>query len=113
MEEKMEEYAAVLEENIKENGVALETVVAMEECAELIQAISKVRRYGFIGQYKDNLIEEIADVSIVIREIMMMFGIADDDIAEFIDSKIQRIKKRLDKTEYIEYYGSDGSVWKM
>ena len=113
MEEKMEKYAAVLEENIKENGVALETVVAMEECAELIQAISKVRRYGFIGQYKDNLIEEIADVSIVIREIMMMFGIADDDIAEFIDSKIQRIKKRLDKTEYIEYYGSDGSVWKM
>ena len=113
MEEKMEKYAAVLEENIKENGVALETVVAMEELAELIQAISKVKRYGFVGEYKDNLIEEIADVSIVIREIMMIFGLSDGDINEVIDSKIQRIKKRLDKTEYIEYYGSDGSVWKM
>ena len=113
MEEKTKEYAAVLEENIRENGVALETVVAMEECAELIQAISKVKRYGFVGEYKDNLIEEIADVSIVIREIMMIFGLSDGDINEVIDSKIQRIKKRLDKTEYTKYYCSDGSVFKM
>lgn len=111
MDEKMEEYAAILEENIKEHGVAEETVIAMEECAELIQAISKVKRYGFVGEYKDNLIEEIADVSIVIREIMMMFGISVGDINEVIDSKIQRIKKRLDKTEYIEYYDSNGNVY--
>ena len=97
MDEKMEEYAAVLEENIKEHGVVLETVIATEECAELIQAISKVKRYGFVGEYKDNLIEEIADVSIVIREIMMIFGIPDGDINEVIDSKIQRIKKRLEE----------------
>ena len=113
MEEKMEEYSAILADNIKAHGVVEETVIAMEECAELIQAISKVRRYGFGGQYKDNLIEEIADVSIVIREIMMIFGLSDGDINEVIDSKIQRIKKRLDKTEYTVYYGSDGSVWKM
>lgn len=97
MDEKMEEYTAILEENIKEHGVVLETVIAMEECAELIQAISKVKRYGFVGEYKDNLIEEIADVSIVIREIMMIFGIPDGDINEVIDSKIQRIKKRLEE----------------
>ena len=111
MDEKMEEYAAVLEENIRENGVVLETVIAMEELAELIQAISKVKRYGFGGKYQDNLIEEIADVSIVIREIMMIFGISDGDINEVIDSKIQRIKKRLDKTEYTEYYDSNGNVY--
>ena len=97
MDEKMEEYTAILEENIKEHGVVLETVIAMEECAELIQAISKVKRYGFVGEYKDNLIEEIADVSIVIREIMMIFGISVGDINEVIDSKIQRIKKRLEE----------------
>ena len=113
MEEKTKEYAAVLEENIRENGVAFETVIAMEECAELIQAISKVKRYGFVGEYKDNLIEEIADVNIVVLELMMLFDISNDDIAEFIDSKIQRIKKRLDKTEYTEYYDSNGNVWKL
>ena len=95
MEEKNGRICGVLEENIRENGVALETVIAMEECAELIQAISKVKRYGFIGEYKDNLIEEIADVNIVVHELMMIFDISNDDIAEFIDSKIQRIKKRL------------------
>ena len=113
MDEKMEEYAAILEENIKEHGVVEETVIAMEECAELIQAISKVKRYGFVGEYRDNLIEEIADVNIVVLELMMIFDISNDDIAEFIDSKIQRIKKRLDITEYTTYFCSDGSVFKM
>ena len=93
MDEKM---TAILEENIKEHGVVEETVIAMEECAELIQAISKVKRYGFVGEYRDNLIEEIADVGVVIREIMMIFGISVGDINEVFDSKIQRIKSRLE-----------------
>lgn len=97
MDEKMEEYAAVLEENIKEHGVVLETVIAMEECAELIQAISKVKRYGFVGEYRDNLIEEIADVDIVITELLMMFDILPLEIESIMDSKIQRIKKRLEE----------------
>ena len=97
MDEKMEKYAAVLEENIRENGVALETVIAMEELAELIQAISKVKRYGFVGEYRDNLIEEIADVDIVITELMMMFDISQDEFYNVIDKKIQRIKNRLEE----------------
>ena len=113
MEEKMEEYSAILEENIKAHGVVLETVVAMEELAELIQAISKVKRYGFVGEYKDNLIEEIADVDIVITELLMMFDILPCEVESIMDSKIQRIKKRLDKTEYTEYFDSNGNVWKL
>ena len=111
MDEKMKEYAAVLEENIKEHGIVEETVIAMEECAELIQAISKVKRYGFVGEYRDNLIEEIADVSIVIHEIMMMFGIADDDLENAIYAKVQRLKHRMNKTEYA--FDSNGNVWKL
>lgn len=97
MDEKMEEYAAILEENIKAHGVVEETVIAMEECAELIQAISKVKRYGFSKECAANLIEEIADVNIVVLELMMIFDISDDDIAEVIDRKIQRIHKRLEE----------------
>lgn len=98
MEEKMEEYAAVLEENIRENGVAFETVIAMEECAELIQAISKVRRYGCIGKYRDNLIEEMADVDIILTELMIMFDITDEKaFYDVIDKKIQRLRKRLEE----------------
>ena len=96
MEEKMEKYAAVLEENIRENGVALETVVAMEECAELIQAISKVKRYGFVGEYKDSLIEEIADVDIVITELLMAFNVTEEEFFSVLDRKIQRVKSRIE-----------------
>ena len=96
MKDKMEEYSAILEENIKAHGVNEETVIAMEECAELIQAISKVRRYGFGGQHKDNLIEEIADVDIVITELMMMFDISQDEFYNVLDRKIKRIKNRLE-----------------
>ena len=97
MDEKMEEYASILEENIKEHGVVLETVIAMEECAELIQAISKVKRYGFVGEYRDNLIEEIADVDIVITELLMAFNVSEDEFFSVLDRKIQRIKSRLEE----------------
>lgn len=98
MEEKMEEYSAILEENIKAHGVNEETVIAMEECAELIQAISKVRRYGCIGKYRDNLIEEMADVDIILTELMIMFDITDEKaFYDVIDKKIQRLRKRLEK----------------
>ena len=46
MEDKTAEYAAIFDENIKAHGTDFEAGIAMEECAELIQAISKVRRYG-------------------------------------------------------------------
>ena len=70
-------------------------LIAAEEAAELIQAISKVRRYGYIGEHKDNLIEEIADVSIILQELKMMFDITDAEIDKMIDFKINRINKRL------------------
>lgn len=86
---------AILEENIKAHGTEVETTVAMEELAELIQAVSKVKRYGFVGKYKDNLIEELADVDIVITELMMLFDVSTEEFYSVIDRKVQRIKKRL------------------
>ena len=47
------------ERNIQYHGIEQETTIAMEECSELIQAISKCKRYGCINKYRENLIEEI------------------------------------------------------
>ena len=90
-------YTVILEENIKAHGKELETTVAMEELAELIQAVSKVKRYGFRDEYKDNLIEELADVDIVIAELMMLFDVSTEDFYGVMDRKVQRIKKRLEE----------------
>ena len=93
--EKQSECEAVLTDNINYNGTVLESTIAMEELAELIQAISKVKRYGCIGKYKDNLIEEIADAQIVIAEVMMMFGVTDDDVKGIMSAKIRRLVERM------------------
>ena len=55
------------ERNIQYHGIEQETTIAMEECSELIKAISKCKRYGCVDKYRDNLIEEIADVLIIIN----------------------------------------------
>lgn len=96
MEDKTAEYAEIFYENIKAHGTDFEAGIAMEECAELIQAISKVRRYGFVGKYRDNLLEEIADVDIVLTELTMMFDVDPDEFFDIRDRKVQRIRKRLE-----------------
>ena len=97
MEDKTAEYAAIFDENIKAHGTDFEVGIAMEECAELIQAISKVRRYGFVGKYKDNLLEEIADVAIMMEQIIYLAGIDRKDIDEVIDYKLNRQLERIGK----------------
>ena len=61
------------ERNIKYHGIEQETTIAMEECSELIQAISKCKRYGCINKYRENLIEEMTDVLIMIDELKMIY----------------------------------------
>lgn len=89
------EQIEILHKNIEQHGQTTEMFIAAEEAAELIQAISKVRRYGYIGEHADNLIEEIADVSIILQELKMMFEIPEADIEKMMDFKINRINKRL------------------
>lgn len=89
------EQIKILKRNICRHGREYEMFISAEEAAELIQALSKIRRYGYIGEYAENLIEEIADVLVIIRELMMMFDITDADVEKKIDFKIQRINDRL------------------
>ncbi len=52
----------VWDKTIELNGVAIQSVVCMEECSELIKAISK-RLRGELD-IEDNLAEEMADVTV-------------------------------------------------
>lgn len=68
---------------------------AMEECAELIQAINKCLRYPDKMDSKPNLIEEIADVEIMIFQLKEMFNIDDDIVKDYKFLKARREEKRL------------------
>ena len=68
--------------------------VAQEECAELIQAISKVRRKGETVETLDNLVEEIADVSIMCAQLEELFGVR-ASVALRMHQKLDRQLERI------------------
>lgn len=70
----------------------------MEECAELIQAVNKMLRYEDRPdepKYYANLIEEIADVEIMLYQLKVMFNISDDEVFAFKVEKAKREQERL------------------
>jgi NTP pyrophosphatase (non-canonical NTP hydrolase) len=86
----------VVAESILHYGKNNQSTVCMEECAELIQAISKAKR-GKID--RDNMIEEIADVLICIEMLKQMYMISDEKINKWIEKKQAREAERMEKNE--------------
>lgn len=86
----------IIKDSIKHYGVDTQSTVCMEECAELIQAISKEKRGKH--DYK-HLAEEIADVLICISMLQDMYEIDSSDIQLWIDLKQKRIVERMKQDE--------------
>lgn len=82
----------IIAESILHYGKNNQSTVCMEECAELIQAISKAKR-GKID--RDNMIEEIADVLICIEMLKQMYMISDEKINKWIEKKQEREAERI------------------
>ncbi len=64
----------------------------MEECAELIQAVNKNLRSAGA---KENLIEEMADVGIMLDQLRIMFEIKDTEINKIRCEKMKQIKRMV------------------
>ena len=86
----------IIKDSIEHYGVDTQSTVCMEECAELIQAISKEKRGKH--DYK-HLAEEIADVLICISMLQDMYDIDSSDIQLWIDLKQKRIVERMKQDE--------------
>lgn len=81
----------VVKRAIEHYGKDVQSTVCMEECAELIQSISKEKR----GKSdKRHLAEEMADVIICIEMLKEIYSISDDMISEWIQIKEARIIER-------------------
>lgn len=86
----------IIADSIQHYGKNNQSTVCMEECAELIQAISKEKR-GKID--RDNMTEEIADVLICIEMLKQMYMISEDKINKWIEKKQAREAERMEKNE--------------
>ena len=93
------------------NGDDLTLTITSEECAELVQAISKVKRYGFHDNYEDNPHEEVADVLICITELVCLGYLDIDKVRDYQKIKIDRevgraILKEEELKKEAEKYGN-------
>lgn len=90
-----EELQTIWRQSIDHYGSQLQSIVCMEECAELIQAISKKLREDTPSN--DALTEEMADVIICLHLLKMMYGITDKAISDWVEAKTLRVAKRMEE----------------
>ncbi len=82
------------------NSDDLTLTITSEECAELIQAISKIKRYGFRDVHEENLHEEVADVLICISELVCLGYLDIDKVKDYQKLKINReIERAIQKED--------------
>lgn len=85
-----------LERIIKHYGRRQQHIKAVEEMSELTKEICK---YFCNEGNKQNLEEEMADVQIMINQLMIMHGITPSDIEYQMNQKILRTIKRMEKQD--------------
>ncbi len=80
-------------------GAEKQSLVHAEECAELIQAISKMRRARDAGKDDSeayyNLVEEMADVLVVLEQLQEMYDIPNTEIQSMVFKKCRRQEARI------------------
>lgn len=88
----------VFEECPEKYGDSRQLLMAVEECGELVQAITKLGRVKDNGGSRlkalDHLAEEMADVRIMLAQLAFMFG-NDDAVAAYVDYKLERQRSRI------------------
>ena len=82
----------VLEKAIEVYGTDLQKQVAIEEMAELTKEICK----DFRGKgNREHILEEIADVKIMLSQLLIMYDIKVYELNDVMISKLERLEKRL------------------
>ena len=83
---------SIISKSIEYYGEEIQSTVCMEECSELIQAISKMKRSE---ADKENLTEEIADVLVCIETLKQLYSVENSAINNWIRQKQQRQLRRM------------------
>ena len=97
--DKVTETKKIFRQSLEKYGKEPQCRQTMEECAELIQAVNKMLRYEdrpAEPEYYANLVEEIADVEIMLYQLKVMFNVSDDEVFKVKIQKAKREKERLE-----------------
>ena len=89
-EERAQVYAMALDKF----GAGKQLVVAIEEMSEVQKEICKAIR-GEVNLM--HLAEEVADVSIMMEQLRLMFGI-NGEVCAVMDAKVERLRQRIEQS---------------
>ena len=75
-------------------------VILAEECCEVGQIVSKIHRWGLDSNNngslpcsnRDELVKEMGDVMAMIRIVQGELGISDDDLAQAVQNKLEKLR---------------------
>jgi len=84
---------ANMKDRLAKNGSTFIALHAIEEMAELFQAILKNVNHG-----KDNraeLLDELADVKLHIHFLHLIYGFTDEEVDDYINAKTMELNERL------------------
>ena len=81
---------ALFNKALVEYGIGSQKMMAIEECAELTNALAKLAR-GRVSQA--DIITELADVSIMVDQLAIFFG--ENVFIEERNRKMRRLEERL------------------
>ena len=86
-----QEHKEILYKALGYYGFDTECIVAIEEMAELTKELCKYRRSK--GDL-NHIAEEIADVTVMLEHLKAFFNL-DEDVENFIEQKVDRLKNRM------------------
>ena len=82
----------IFKEAIETYGIDNQMNVVIEEMSELTKEICKYKR-GFDN--RKNIIEEMADVFIMLYQLQIMLDITDYELVEMAGHKLSRLQERI------------------
>jgi len=80
-------------------GLNAQVGQAIEECAELIVALQKYTNRTPQPGMVENILDEIADVEMMLAQMRLALGISDDTLRKRIEYKFERLNQYLSKDE--------------
>jgi NTP pyrophosphatase (non-canonical NTP hydrolase) len=89
---------SLYQETIDKFGKDIQLILVIEELSELIKVLTKGFRNGKIN--KTHLIDELADVYIMLGQLKMMEQVTNDELDVKINEKLERLKRYLETGKY-------------
>lgn len=85
----------ILSKAIDTFGAEKQTLVAVEELSELQKELLKNVNRG--EDNLDHIKEEIVDVIIMIKQLVLIYGFTDEDLDKIMNYKLKRLRGYLDE----------------